>query len=168
LWLLPALAIFFAVTARRARQELARFGSPELLARAGAGVAVGLRRLKLVLLFTGLALVITALAQPQWGATREKIERKGVEVVAVLDTSLSMNATDVAPSRLHKAKQAILQLIEIMQGDSIAIVVFAGEAFTLCPLTLDYNAARMFVDIIDAEIVLDPGINIASGLREAA
>jgi len=74
----------------------------------------------------------------------------------------------VAPSRLQKAKQAIENLIDMMRGDRVGIVVFSGAAFTMCPLTLDYNAARMFMDVINTESVPEPGTNIAEALTEAA
>ena len=166
--LVPLLGLLLAAAASRHRGALARFGNPELLARAGMAVSGPRRGLKLALLLLALILMIVALAQPQWGASREKIERKGVDVVVVFDTSLSMLAQDVAPSRMAKAKAAVVKLIDLMKGDRIGIVVFSGAAFTICPLTLDYSAARMFLDVIDIRAVPEPGTDIPAALREAA
>jgi Ca-activated chloride channel family protein len=171
LWLLllaPAIAAFYVVTMRLSRRALARFGNPDLLVRAGMAVSVRARAIKALLLIAAACFILLALAAPQWGATREKIERKGVDVMVVLDTSASMLAQDVAPSRLAKAKNAIEKLIDLMQGDRIGIVVFSGAAFTICPLTLDYDAARMFLDIIDDKTVPEPGTDIPDALAEAA
>ncbi len=168
LLLLPAAAGFLGIAAWQARKSLVKFGAPELLARTGMAVNHGLRSLRTFFLFAGLAFLILALAGPQWGATREKIERKGVDVVVALDTSFSMDARDVAPSRLIKAKESMISLIDMMKGDRIGIVVFAGKSFVMCPLTLDYNAARMFLDIIDTGIVPEPGTDIGEALKTAA
>lgn len=166
--LVPALALFLWVAAVQARKAVARFGSPDLLQRAGMAVSGRMRALKAALMLAAVALIVFSLAGPRWGASREKIERKGVDVVVALDTSMSMLAEDVAPSRMARAKQAIEKLIDLMQGDRIGIVVFAGSAFTMCPLTLDYSAARMFLDVIDTHSVPEPGTNIAEALEEAA
>ncbi len=164
----PALAVFILLMRNAAGKALERFGNPELLARAGMAVSVRLRALKASLLLAAVTLMAFSMAAPRWGATREKIERKGVDVVVALDTSFSMLARDVAPSRLRKSKQAITNLIDLMKGDRIGIVAFAGTAFTMCPLTLDYSAARMFVDVIDTRTVPEPGTDIVTALEEAA
>ncbi|HUT55511.1 MAG TPA: VWA domain-containing protein [bacterium] len=168
LLLAPALAIFFLAAMRMGRRALGRFGNPELLMRAGMAVSMRGRAAKALLVLVAVCFIVLALAAPQWGATREKIERKGVDVVVVLDTSASMLAQDVAPARLAKAKNAIQKLVELMKGDRIGIVVFSGAAFTMCPLTLDYDAARMFLDIIDEKSVPEPGTDIPDALEEAA
>jgi len=168
LLLLPALAALMWWWAKKKEKVLARFGNPELLERAGMSVAGRLRLSKSLVLLISLGIIILALAGPQWGATREKIERKGVDVVVALDTSLSMLSEDVAPSRMTKAKQAIEKLIELMKGDRISIVAFSGTAITMCPLTLDYSAARMFVDVIDTTSVPIAGTDVADALRVSA
>lgn len=145
-----------------------RFGNPELLARAGMAIATRVRTTRAVFIILAVTLMVIALAGPQWGASREKIERRGVDVVVAIDTSLSMLAEDVAPSRLKKARQSVARLIDMMKGDRIGIVAFSGAAFTMCPLTIDYNAARMFLDVINTQSVPEPGTNIAEALTEAA
>ena len=164
----PVLALFFWLSARAGRRAIARFGDPALLFRGGAAAAPGGRVVKSILILLAISLLLIAAAGPRWGATREKIERRGVDVVVAIDTSLSMRAADVLPSRLSRARQAIDNLVDLMKGDRIGIVVFAGSAFTFCPLPLDYGAARMFVDLIDTSIVPEPGTNISDALRQAA
>ncbi len=167
LLLVPALALALIFSARAAKRALARFGNPELLERAGMAVSGRARLLKASSLLAAVSLLIVALAGPRWGATREKIERKGVDVVIAMDTSKSMLAQDVAPSRLAKSKLAVEKLVDMMRGDRVGLVAYAGAAFTMCPLTLDYGAVKMFLDIIDVNTVPDPGTDIADALRQA-
>ena len=75
--------------------------------------------------------------------------QRGRDVVVVLDTSKSMLAEDIQPSRMAKAKREIDQLIVRLQGDRIGLVSFSGEASISCPLTIDYAAARLFLSEID-------------------
>ena len=89
--------------------------------------------MRLALLLLGAAGLVVALARPQWGIVREKVEREGVDVVLVLDTSGSMTTADVAPSRFFLARQALLQLVARLEGDRFALVAFEGEAYPLVP-----------------------------------
>ncbi len=162
--LIPLLVVFYYWAASKRGRNLSRFGNPALVSR-GAGVSQGLRTLKSSLMVTGATFLILTLAGPQWGATLEKIERQGVDVIVALDTSLSMLAQDIKPSRLRKAKHEINELIDMLQGDKIGIVVFAGTSYTLCPLTLDYSAAKMFVETISTDIVPEPGTAIADAIE---
>jgi Ca-activated chloride channel family protein len=86
-------------------------------------------RLGLVLL--GVAGFVLALARPQWGVVREKVEREGVDVVLVLDSSGSMATEDVAPSRFFLARAALTSLVSRLEGDRIGLLAFEGEAYPL-------------------------------------
>ncbi len=168
LYLLLAIPVIIGFLIWRARvraRDLERFGNPALISALSGSVSPGRRRLKACLWILGASLAVIALAQPQWGAKPTRIERKGVDIVIVLDVSHSMLAQDIKPSRLDKAKREIGKLIEMLSGDRIALVPFAGTAFTLCPLTLDYNAARMFLESITPAIVPEAGTAIADALR---
>ena len=83
----------------------------------------------------GTTWALMAPCGPQFGAKLEMAQRKGVDVVLVLDVSRSMLAEDLKPSRLARAKQQIRELIDLLQGDRVGLVVFAGQAFVQCPLT---------------------------------
>ena len=158
--------LWYSVIAKN--KALEKFGDPEILERIGMAVRNKFRTFKSILIVSAFILLIIALAAPQWGATREKIERKGVDIVVAVDTSLSMLARDVAPSRLARSKRAIENLIEMMQGDRIGLVAFSGLAMSACPLTLDYSAARMFTEVIDTNIIPIPGTNISDALAQAS
>jgi len=170
-WLFALLALPLAgfATAGLARRDQARLAA--LVARPLWGRVV--RRpdarwawLRLALLLLGAACVILALARPQWGIVREKVEREGKDIVLVLDTSGSMATTDVAPSRFFLARQALLQLIARLEGDRFALVAFEGEAYPLLPLTLDADALGLFLETVETGIVPAPGSSLGTGLAK--
>ncbi len=97
---------------------------------------------------------------------REKVEREGVDVVLVLDTSGSMATADVAPSRFFLARQALLQLVARLEGDRFALVAFEGEAYPLVPLTLDADALGLFLETVEPGIVPAPGTSLGVGLAK--
>jgi Ca-activated chloride channel family protein len=110
---------------------------------------------------------ILALARPQWGTRLDTVRRQGVDVIAALDTSYSMQAEDVAPDRLEKAKSEIRGLIGRLKGDRIGLVAFAGTAVVECPLTLDYGAATLFLDVADTGMIPEPGTSLAAAIQTA-
>ena len=105
-----------------------------------------------------------ALAQPQCGERAEMVKRHGIDVVVALDASKSMNARDIQPSRLERAKLELSTLLDELKGDRVALVVFAGDAFIQCPLTSDYQAAKMFLRAVDPEQMPQGGTNIGAAL----
>ncbi len=168
-WLLALLLIPLAAALElwltgRDRQRLSRLVSRPLWARVVRRPAERWRWLRLALLLLGAAGVIAALARPQWGIVREKVEREGVDVVLLLDASASMGTPDVAPSRFFLARQALLQLVSRLEGDRFALVAFEGEAYPLVPLTLDADALGLFLETVEPGIVPAPGTSLGVGL----
>jgi Ca-activated chloride channel family protein len=163
---LPLLAGLEAWLVGRDRERLSRLVSRPLWERVVRRSAGRWRVLRLALLLVGAAGVIVALARPQWGIVREKVEREGVDVVIVLDTSGSMATPDVAPSRFFLARQALLQLVSRLEGDRFALVAFEGEAYPLVPLTLDADALGLFLETIEPGIVPAPGTSLGVGLAK--
>jgi Ca-activated chloride channel family protein len=172
LWLIAALPLVGAagwLMARRKAAALRRFaGGTEQVSRFTGDVSTNLRAAKIILLYTALLALILAAARPQWGTRLEPVTRKGVDVVIVLDNSLSMAAEDLAPSRLDYARHAIDSLLKRLTGDRVALVTFAGQATLACPLTLDHAAVRLFLDTVRPEAMQVPGTALADALRLAA
>jgi Ca-activated chloride channel homolog len=166
LLLLPLAAGLEAWLARRDRDRLARLVARPLWGRVVRQPQAGWRLVRLALALVGAAGVVVALARPQWGIVREKIEREGVDVVLVLDTSASMATPDVAPSRFFLARQALLQLVSRLEGDRFALVAFEGEAYPLVPLTLDADALGLFLETVEPGIVPAPGTSLGVGLAK--
>ncbi len=111
--------------------------------------------------------LIFASVGPQIGTRLTELKRKGVDILIVLDTSTSMNAGDVTPSRIEKAKYELSRLINNLKGDRIGIIVFSGSAHLHLPLTTDYSAARLFLNSIDTDIVQTPGTDLGSAMKLA-
>ena len=165
LWALPALAAVFFYAARRRRRALERFAEPALLDRIGTGVWTARRLWRAALVLAGFAFVVIALARPAWNPVEEEVERRGRDVVFLLDVSRSMLAEDLAPNRLERAKLAILDSVEKLQGDRVALAVFAGTAVVKCPLTYDYGFFRMAVEDASPESVSRGGTLIGDAIR---
>lgn len=161
---LPLLAGLEVWLVRRDRDRLSRLVSRPLWSRVVRRPGERWRWVRLALLLLGTAGLVVALARPQWGIVREKVEREGVDVVLVLDTSGSMATADVAPSRFFLARQALLQLIARLEGDRFALVAFEGEAYPLVPLTLDADALGLFLETVEPGIVPAPGTSLGGGL----
>lgn len=171
LWGLAAVPVFAVALAygnRRRREALLGFTGSVLADALAPGRSWRRNLLKGFLQTTALALLVVALAGPRYGSQLVKVEREGVDLVLVLDTSLSMLAEDMLPNRLERAKQEMVDLIRGLEGDRVGIVVFAGEAFALCPLTVDYDAALMFTRSIGVDVVSEPGTNLADAIDTAA
>ena len=108
-----------------------------------------------------------ALLNPKWGFQWEDIRRRGVDVILAVDVSKSMLAEDLAPNRLVRAKRKILDLLSLVQGDRIGLIAFAGTSYLQCPLTLDYGAFRMFLDLLDTELIPQQGTAIDQAIATA-
>lgn len=108
-------------------------------------------KLKNISMFAGIFFLIVALAGPKIGTEVREIKRQGIDMLVALDLSASMNAEDVRPSRLEKAKFEINRLIERLRGDRVGLIVFTGESYLQSPMTMDYSALRLFLDIADTD-----------------
>jgi Ca-activated chloride channel family protein len=167
LWLVPLLGALFLWAARRKKKAVSAFGDQGLMAKLSQAVSPLRDRLKSGLVLAAVFFLVLALARPQWGERTEEVVRTGVDVFIALDTSLSMDATDIAPSRLEKARHIAANLIDRLQGNRVGLIVFAGSAFVQCPLTLDEGAARIFLDSVTTGAVAETGTNLASAIDAA-
>ncbi|MBI5168904.1 MAG: VWA domain-containing protein [Candidatus Eisenbacteria bacterium] len=165
--LLP-LVLFFewraVVRARRATIALAgpRANHP-LLAQA----LPWSRRAGLALRTAAIAALLLGAAGPQWGRETVKHESRGSDVMFVLDVSASMDARDVPPSRMDEARREALGLLERIPGSRVGVVLFAGEAARVCPLTLDHSAVRLVLESTNSAALSEPGTDLREGLERA-
>src|SRR5881396_1003150 len=171
LWLLgllalPLIAALEVWLTLRDRERVARLVARPLWARVVRRPAERWRFVRLGLMLFGVAGIVVALARPQWGIVREKVEREGVDVVLVLDTSGSMATEDVPPNRFFLARQALSALIGRLEGDRFGLVAFEGDAYPLTPLTLDADALGLFLETMEPGIVPSPGTSLGSGLAK--
>jgi Ca-activated chloride channel family protein len=165
LWLLPPLAALYVVAARRRRVALRAFADEFMIDRLVPPTSLGATWLRGAVLGTALLGILIAAAGPRWGYSWEEVHRRGVDIVVALDLSRSMLAQDAKPDRLTAAKREITDLIELLQGDRVALVAFAGTAYVQCPLTLDYGAFGLFLDQLDPDWVPVGGTDLAAAVR---
>ncbi|MDC7219677.1 MAG: VWA domain-containing protein [Spirochaetales bacterium] len=118
-----------------------------------------------LLLFFAALFALAALLRPSWNPTVRLVEKEGRDVVFLLDVSRSMTASDVAPTRLERAKLEIAETAQVVDGDRIALVAFAGNSVVKCPLTMDYGFFSQVLDDIDINSVSRGGSQLGDALR---
>jgi Ca-activated chloride channel family protein len=166
LWLLPALALLYAWAAARRRAALRRFVDDEILERIGLSQNRPARAWKAALFVAAFSLVAFATARPAWNPKPQTIERRGRDVMILLDVSKSMLAEDLAPNRLERAKIAIKDMVERLQGDRVGLIAYAGTAVLKVPLTTDYGFFSLVLDDIGVESVSRGGTKIGDAVRK--
>ncbi len=170
LWILWAVPIVIALSlyaAWRRRILQIRFGDIALVRRLSRSVSGRRRRYKASIMVTAVALLCLALAGPQVGTQLREIKREGIDLVIALDVSASMLAEDVAPNRLGRARNEIKRLLSDLRGDRVGLVIFAGDAFIQCPLTTDYSAVRLFLDVAGPDLLPTPGTDFGAAMQIA-
>ena len=162
--IIPVLIGVFVLSVIQRRRKIKEFGQPELLAELMPNVSEFRPQLKFYFQMISILLLVIVLAQPQFGTKMEKEKREGIEVMIALDVSNSMLAQDIQPNRLEKAKQVLSQLVDDMTNDKVGLVVFAGDAYTQLPITVDYVSAKMFMSSISPRLVPRQGTAIGSAI----
>ncbi|MBI5066974.1 MAG: VWA domain-containing protein [Deltaproteobacteria bacterium] len=153
-----------ALSLWRRRRALRALAGPQA-ARVAPGAGLVRPGARLGLQSAGLLLLALALSRPQCGTTAELTRRYGSDLVLALDVSRSMLARDERPDRLTRARLEIGALLERLQGDRVAVVLFAADAFVQCPLTTDYAAARLLLRGAGPSSVPRQGTSLAAALR---
>lgn len=167
LYLLCLIPLFFLIRwllGLRNRQKL-EVALPE--GRLHTDTWAWLRHLPKVLLALVLALMIIALARPQ--TTNEQVDQwtEGIDIMLAIDISQSMQIEDFIPNRLEAAKKTAKDFIDGRMNDRVGVVVFAGDAFSLCPLTTDKELLNNYIDDIKFDLIENRGTAIGSALAVA-
>ena len=171
--LLWALAVFPFLVAlylhgeRSRRLALNRLIAARLQLRLAGSVSVGRRRVIFALTMLGLALAILAMARPQWGFSWDERKEMGRDVLIAVDTSRSMLAADLQPSRLKRAKLAAEDLLTHLKGDRVGVIAFAGSSFLQAPLTSDFAATKDTLSELDTDIIPRGGTNLTEAITAA-
>lgn len=166
LWFLPVIAALYVFAGARRRAALAAFIDAGIIDRIKISASPVRRRWKAVLVMLALAAIVFGMTRPGWNPSAKKVERRGRDVVFLLDVSKSMLAEDLAPSRLERAKLAIQDCVEKLEGDRVGLVVFAGTSQVKCPLTLDYGFFRLMLEDVDTDSIAKGGTLIGDALRK--
>ncbi len=167
LLLIPVLIILFRWKSKSLNAQREKLFNSELFKTLRKGFWKVGDVLKVTFSVLGLVFVIIALAGPKIGTEVREVKRQGVDMLIALDLSASMNAEDVKPSRLIKAKFEINRLIERLKGDRVGLIVFTGEAYLQSPMTLDYSALKLFLDIADTDQMPSSATDFKSAMQTA-
>ncbi len=161
------MGLLFAVYQVWKGRALERFAQAPTLRHLLDASSLGRRIAKSILVLLAFVALTVTLWRPQGNPTIEEVRRSGRDVVFLLDVSKSMLATDLAPNRLERAKIMIADAVERMQGDRVALVVFAGTASMRCPLTHNHFSFLTHLERVDVETVARGGTNIGDAIRVA-
>ncbi|MCR4290200.1 MAG: VWA domain-containing protein [Candidatus Scalindua sp.] len=170
LYLLPIVFIMVLVYIafyKNRQNAIKKFVRAELMDSIVASVSKRKQKIKAVFVITALLFIIFSLVQPKWGYHWEDVERRGIDIVVAVDTSRSMLADDIKPNRLQAAKREISDLINVIDGDRVGLVAFAGTAFLQCPLTLDYGAFNLFLDDINTSLIPVGGTSFGEAIKKS-
>lgn len=162
--LIPLLWVLFAYLLRYRRKKQHALADPRILMALAPYKSTAVLVWKTILYSFVIAALTLALANPRIGTQVQKIKVQGSDVVFALDVSLSMKAEDIAPNRLEKAKQIISRTIDRLGGDRVGIIVYAGSAYPLLPITSDYSAAKLFLSTADPSMVSSQGTSIGEAI----
>lgn len=173
LLLIPAAVIYGKFRGSRRKIPM-NFPTLEVVKTTGGGIGSKVRHLVTLLRWVAVILLIIAVARPQKLLQERKMETEGIDIMLALDISTSMLAEDFRPqNRLEAAKQVASEFIDGRSSDQIGLVVFAGQSFTQCPLTLDYQMLKELLDRVKIELVMEGmiedgtaiGMAIANGVN---
>ncbi|MGB6222889.1 VWA domain-containing protein [Haloferula sp.] len=165
---LVVLGVFlFLRSDRRRREDLNKLAHPRFHSKLVAGWSPSLRWTRRVLWLLAVLALSFAAARPQFGYEWREVKRRGIDILFAVDTSRSMLAEDLTPNRLERARLGILDFLDQLEGDRVGLIPFAGTAFALCPLTLDYDAFRESLNAINTDLIPRPGTDLASAIEEA-
>lgn len=170
LWFLlaiPLLTGMIIYIKKMDAQRRSRFFDQRLVAQLRQGFWSLGEQIRLLLLLSAFLFFVVGLAGPKIGTEVRDIEQRGVDMLVILDLSRSMNAEDIRPSRLEKAKFEIQRLIDRSKGDRIGLLVFTGEAFVQSPVTQDHSALRMFLDIAETHQMPTSATNFRAAFEKA-
>jgi Ca-activated chloride channel family protein len=167
LGLVVAGLLAFLRADRRRRADLDKLAHPRFHERLVAGWSPALRWTRRGLWLAAVMALALAAARPQFGHEWREVKRRGIDILFAVDTSRSMLAEDLVPNRLERARLGIVDFLERLEGDRVGLVPFAGTAFALCPLTVDYDAFRESLRALNTELIPQAGTDLASAIREA-
>lgn len=167
LWVLIPLVLIFVWYIYWRKKAINSFATNSLFNRLSPLQSNAKHYTKFLLIIIAIIALIIGLANPKVGTQFETVKREGVDVMIAIDVSRSMNAKDIQPSRMLKARQFVSNLINKMANDRIGLIVFAGNAYLQMPLTVDYSATKMYLKQINTDLVPTQGTAIGAAVELA-
>lgn len=168
LGLLAVPVIYILVRSRETqRVPTLRFSTVALVKKAAAAQRHAWAKFLPALRMLALSLLVVAMSRPQFGRVERQTYSEGIDIMLVLDVSLSMRTGDFYPNRLEAAKEVLKEFVSHRVGDRLGLVIFGTDAVTLVPMTLDYGVVRSFIDRVRFQIVEGDRTAIGMGLGTA-
>lgn len=133
--------------------------------RLGVNTSLILVKLVIRVLYTGL--IIVALMGPLFGEVQKEMKAVGRDVMFCIDLSESMNANDIAPSRLARLKFSLKNIVNSLKGDRIGLIIFSSESFLQCPLTFDQGALQLFIETLNTDLLPMAGTDFGPPIEMA-
>ncbi|MDA3885074.1 MAG: VWA domain-containing protein [Candidatus Delongbacteria bacterium] len=164
LWISIILIIFFYFMVSARFKTMDSFLSDKMKKMLADSVSSRKILFKKILQILGFTLIVIALIGPQLGMRLVNVKRQGIDIVVAIDLSKSMLAQDIIPSRIKKTKHVVKNFINKLEGDRIGLVGFTSRAFLQSPLTSDYDAALMFLDIMDTSLLPQNGTSLSEAI----
>src|SRR5665647_2078939 len=162
---IPVMILLYILLVRWKKKAIKKIGDPLLVKQLTKGFSSKKFNLKLIVFIIGFILcgfAVAGLVKPDGS---QKINRKGIDIMIALDVSKSMLAQDIQPSRLERAKQVISKIIDNAPDDKIGLVFFAGRAYLQMPMTIDHEAAKMYLASASPDDVPTQGTVISEALK---
>lgn len=167
LWVVVGLVllwIFFQWQMKRRQRKIIKPTIYDYLAR---NQSVNKKRVKFALRFLSMIFILIALARPQLGIGVIEVKSQGFEIMILVDVSNSMLSDDVKPSRLEIAQKDLEKLVDLLPGNRMGLVGFAGSAALMSPLTNDPSALKMYIDSLSPDAVSTQGTDFREALSQA-
>ena len=166
--LIPIVVLLMVYGWYRKKTILEAFVSAELLPFLSDQYSPTKRWIRAGLLIIGLVFLILTLMRPQGNPVSKSVQKRGRDLVFIIDVSRSMLAEDLKPNRIGRAKQLVSDVVDILEGDRVGLLVFAGSTAIKCPLTLDYNYFKNILGKIGPDDVNRGGTHIGDAIRTVA
>jgi Ca-activated chloride channel family protein len=170
LWFFFGLPIYLLLVVNEVqarKKRMTQFSHPGSWETLSPGVRFDLAKRRLILMFIGLFFAIVAATRPQWGETTQETKTTGMDILFALDLSRSMDAEDIAPDRLRKAKHIIRTISEDLEGDRVGLIGFAGVSDLIVPLTTDIDYFQNRLQTVDTRDLLIQGTDVGAALKLA-
>ena len=166
MWAIPLLGFVLWQAFRNQSARLNLYGGGRLQDLLSHKFSRSQNICKAALFLTAVLLLIGAASRPKWDFEWQEVPTGGNDLMVVLDLSSSMLANDIQPSRLERAKREIIDLLNMLEGDRLGLVAFAGIPFVQCPLTSDYRMAEIFVRNLDTSLMPVQGTDLGAAIRK--
>lgn len=165
LFVIPLIALLMLYFYVRARKSMNAFGQRDLILHLMPDYSARRLRFKAFLLLLAFTLQVFVLARPQFGVRGEVVKRKGIELMFAFDLSNSMNAADVAPSRIQLGKSIMSKVVDGLSNDKVGLVVFAGVPYLQLPMTVDNVSSKFIISELSTDMVETQGTAIGSAIN---